>query len=60
MLTAAVSFKSKGRDYFRKQIANSGLLLDDDIDEFTNLYSTTIADFIATITNEKLKKFAGL
>lgn len=53
MLTAAVDFKSKGRDNIRKQIANSGLLLEDEIEPFTDLYSATIADFIGIITNDK-------
>ena len=59
-LTAANNFKNNGQDYLRKQLANSGLLLKDEIDPFVDLYSATITDFISIISNEKLKDFAGL
>lgn len=59
MLCAAATYKEKGVDYIREKIQRTGLIVEDEIDDFVQLYSETMEDFIGILSNSELKGWIG-
>lgn len=59
MLNAAATYKEKGDDYVRNNIKRTGLISDEEINAFVNLYSETMKDFMSVLSNPELKRWIG-
>ena len=60
MLFAARQYKIYGRDYVLNRVIVEGNLNPDEIEPFVDLYVKTMEDFIATISDQRLKNYAGI